>query len=186
MGDLRCITIRQPYPSLIAHQVKRFETRSWKTSYRGPLAIHAAANLRDFWRIWQTGHQQAYGTEAAIVAALDPDVWDSFSPPAGAVVAVAELVDCIPIVPIDKFHDLPLVEVGPDGLTWWQARDYWHHESDEVDISDQLPLGHWEPGNWAWQLSDIRRLAEPIPAKGRERLWRPDGDLAAAITEATP
>lgn len=26
----------------MAHGVKRFETRSWGTSYRGPLAIHAA------------------------------------------------------------------------------------------------------------------------------------------------
>lgn len=37
------LTIHQPYASLIMHGLKRMETRSWKTSYRGPLAIHAGA-----------------------------------------------------------------------------------------------------------------------------------------------
>ena len=39
---MKAITIWQPWASLLACGGKRFETRSWATSYRGPIAIHAA------------------------------------------------------------------------------------------------------------------------------------------------
>lgn len=39
---MRAITIQQPYAQLIALRAKRYETRSWKTNYRGPLAIHSS------------------------------------------------------------------------------------------------------------------------------------------------
>lgn len=39
---MKAITLWQPWATLVAHGYKRIETRSWKTNYRGPLAIHAA------------------------------------------------------------------------------------------------------------------------------------------------
>lgn len=39
---MKAITLWQPWATLIAIGAKRFETRSWGTRYRGPLAIHAA------------------------------------------------------------------------------------------------------------------------------------------------
>jgi len=39
---VKALTVAQPYASLIAANRKSVETRSWQTSYRGPLAIHAA------------------------------------------------------------------------------------------------------------------------------------------------
>lgn len=39
---IKALTVWQPWASLIAHGVKVFETRSWATKWRGPLAIHAA------------------------------------------------------------------------------------------------------------------------------------------------
>lgn len=38
---MKAITICQPYAELIASGVKRVENRTWSTSYRGELAIHA-------------------------------------------------------------------------------------------------------------------------------------------------
>ena len=38
---MKAITILQPFATLIASGEKHFETRSWKTDYRGPLLIHA-------------------------------------------------------------------------------------------------------------------------------------------------
>lgn len=38
---MKVLTIRQPWASLIILGYKRFEFRSWKTSYRGDLLIHA-------------------------------------------------------------------------------------------------------------------------------------------------
>ena len=39
---MKALTIQQPWATLVAIGAKRIETRSWRTSYRGPLAIHAA------------------------------------------------------------------------------------------------------------------------------------------------
>jgi hypothetical protein len=36
------LTLWQPYASFMASRHKTFETRKWKTKYRGPIAIHAA------------------------------------------------------------------------------------------------------------------------------------------------
>jgi hypothetical protein len=49
---VKVLTLHQPYATAIALGHKRYETRSWWTSYRGPIAIHAAKALpgyaRDF------------------------------------------------------------------------------------------------------------------------------------------
>lgn len=42
---MKVITIRQPWATLIALGEKKFETRSWRTTYRGKLAIHAGKNI---------------------------------------------------------------------------------------------------------------------------------------------
>lgn len=44
---MKAISLWQPWATLIALGVKRFETRSWSTNYRGPLAIHAAKRKAD-------------------------------------------------------------------------------------------------------------------------------------------
>lgn len=42
---MKALTVRQPYATLIVHGIKRIETRTWQTSYRGPLMIHAASGI---------------------------------------------------------------------------------------------------------------------------------------------
>ena len=39
---MKTITIWQPWASLLVSGQKEYETRSWATAYRGPIAIHAA------------------------------------------------------------------------------------------------------------------------------------------------
>lgn len=39
---MKVLSIREPYASLILSGVKKIETRSWKTNYRGELYIHAS------------------------------------------------------------------------------------------------------------------------------------------------
>src|SRR5581483_12013186 len=39
---MKCISLYQPWATLVACGQKRYETRSWSTAYRGALAIHAA------------------------------------------------------------------------------------------------------------------------------------------------
>jgi len=39
---MKAISLWQPWATLMAQRLKRIETRSWYTAYRGPLLIHAA------------------------------------------------------------------------------------------------------------------------------------------------
>lgn len=39
---MKAISLWQPWATLISTGDKTWETRSWATTYRGPLAIHAA------------------------------------------------------------------------------------------------------------------------------------------------
>ena len=40
---MKALSLRQPWANLIADGRKTIETRTWRTRYRGPLAIHASA-----------------------------------------------------------------------------------------------------------------------------------------------
>jgi activating signal cointegrator 1 len=42
---MKALSVIQPWASLIILGAKRFETRSWKTGYRGPLLIHSSKKL---------------------------------------------------------------------------------------------------------------------------------------------
>jgi hypothetical protein len=38
----KVLSIKEPFASLIANEIKHIETRSWKTNYRGEIYIHAS------------------------------------------------------------------------------------------------------------------------------------------------
>lgn len=62
---------------------KRFETRSWQTKYRGPIAIHAGKTM-----------DMEYSEYLPIKRAPQKHGIDNADLPLGVVVATAELVEC--------------------------------------------------------------------------------------------
>ena len=42
---MKVLTIKQPYASLIMAGIKKYEFRTWKTSYRGEVLIHSSKTL---------------------------------------------------------------------------------------------------------------------------------------------
>jgi hypothetical protein len=86
---MRAITLWQPWASLIAIGAKRIETRSWGTSYRGLLAIHASKRVP--WDI------AAFYAADPLPTALTNAGYASFTDlPFGLVLATCRLVDVIP------------------------------------------------------------------------------------------
>ncbi len=143
---MKALSLWQPWATLIALGEKRFETRDWATSYRGPLAIHAA-------KTWNRETRWACA-DAPIAAALtfhDQPCGDGL--PLGCIVATCRLVACIHM-PEDP-RDLARC---PD----WPASGIGERE---------LAFGDFSPGRYAWKFVDVLRLPKPISAKGARGLW---------------
>ena len=153
---MKALTIYEPYASLIARGGKRIETRKWATSYRGPIAIHAAKHMRwdeiqrmNFERGFRTGCE-AYGIPIPVF--LQCRRADVMAETCGRVIAVATLTDVIEVT-----HE-----------TSWKI-------PDELGAGPhERVFGNYYNGSYAWLLSDVRPLETPIPAKGRQRLWEWD------------
>src|SRR5689334_18391016 len=85
---MKCLSVIQPWASLIVAGAKRFETRSWCTSHRGPLAIHAA-------RTFPEPARDLCLEEPFRSILVDMSVKSWFDLPVGAVLGTVRLVDCV-------------------------------------------------------------------------------------------
>jgi hypothetical protein len=50
---------------------------------------------------------------------------------------------------------------------------------DPISKKEQA-FGFYEDGRYAWELGDVKRMREPIPAKGQLSLWNWEGVQADA------
>lgn len=79
---MKVITIKQPYATLIAKGLKKYEFRTWKTKYRGEILIHAGKGI-------------------------DKEAMKKFSKynfeyPSGCIIAKVRITDCIKVT--DEFR----------------------------------------------------------------------------------
>jgi hypothetical protein len=135
---MKAITLYQPFAGFVALGWKTLATRSWRTDYRGTIAVHAArchvpgvysAALR---RGWLRPFGQPHGATAARLCNVQ-----------GAIVCTAILADCRRMHPEDE----------------------------------PAAIAAWQPKLWAWVLSDVFVLPEPLAALGPQGLWDVRGTL---------
>ncbi len=74
---MKCLSIREPWASIIINGYKDYEFRSWKTNYRGKILIHASKSIEknNIKRFEKLGI--------------------NYKP--GFIIGEAEIVDCIPV-----------------------------------------------------------------------------------------
>lgn len=145
---MKAISLWQPWASLVAGGHKRYETRGWATRYRGPLLIHAAKK-------WDKDSARLARDFAGILR----DAGRSSLPnplPLGCALAVAELVECVPVIASSEFPPL------------------------------EREFGDLAPGRYAWRLENVRRVSEPIPVAGAQGLWHPRGELLREVERRLP
>lgn len=130
---MRALSLWQPWASAMALGVKRIETRHWSTSYRGPMAIHAAKRL--------TAEEREFLADMR-EDGFYPELTEAL--PLGAIVAVGRLVA---ILPTDDLRD----RISPLERAWgnyasrelvkgqWKRRYGWQFE-DIVPLSVPVPF----------------------------------------------
>lgn len=157
---MKCISLWQPFASLIACGAKIHETRHWATSYRGPLLIHAAKRRmdRETWEFFRSSTCQwsmYAGDSDGLSEGLAQDRAEAL--PYGAALCVVNLTACIPT---EQFH-----KTGS------------RLPADE-------PFGNFAPGRFAWRLENLRVLPEPIPMRGQQGLFDVPADVLEKVNAA--
>lgn len=123
---MKCLTIRQPWAMLIALGEKEFETRSWRTAYRGEIGIHAGLKINK-----KVCEQEPFKS------VLAKHGYTADNLPTGAIIATSQLTGCYEVTP----------EV--DLREWIQGNEYvfgnyeegrfaWKFE-EIVQLSDPIP-----------------------------------------------
>ncbi len=165
---MKALTVYQPYASLIAVGAKQYETRSWATNYRGPIAIHAAIALPKMLRGVLDSQFVSAVQHALFSDCLHVDMWSNIGQllPRGVIVATAELVECHKIV--SKLTIGTPIEEVPN-----QAAFYVNDSRMSIQGNEFL-FGDYTPGRFAWELANVKPLREPIPARGMQGLWNWD------------
>ena len=80
---MKVLSIKEPFATLIKDGIKIYETRSWKTNYRGEIYIHASLSL--------SKSERVESTNKYLKSEIKP----------GFILCKCELVDCIPMT--DEF-----------------------------------------------------------------------------------
>jgi len=151
---LRCLSLWQPWAQLVVLGVKRFETRSWATSHRGPLLIQASSRrpLAPGATHPKTGFPLV--ELEAIYARLEREgVAGPEALQTGALVGLVHVVGCHRAEDLEPLHERVGVE--------------------------ELMLGDFSSGRFAWKLERAAPFDQALEYPGGQRLF----NVPAVVSE---
>ena len=124
---MKVISIKEPFATLIKDKVKTYETRSWKTNYRGEIYIHASMAL----------------SKSENVETANKYLKSEINP--GYILCRCELIDCIPMT--KEFIDYIYSQTNESNYGRYEEGRYaWELKVLEVlqnPISAKGKLGIW-------------------------------------------
>jgi hypothetical protein len=139
----------EPFATLVAIGQKRIETRSWKTNYRGRIAIHASKNINKDEKQYCLKPEYMSILKGKYVIIGNDKVKYNFK--FGHIIAICDLVDCVKMT---ELHE-----------------NYAVLDNGMKVTGNELLFGDYTPGRYAWILDNVRILDNPVPAKGQLGLW---------------
>jgi|SRR5581483_1420720 len=160
---MKAISLWQPWASLMAIGAKVIETRSWcpPAELNGhDLAIHAALHFtREEQDLCFEEPFRTVLTEAGLIEpkrhTLPPT---QFKLPLGAIVCVVRFDRAMPTEYITKQTDGPFYLSGREEA-----------------------FGNYGPQRFGLKTSNLRRLLEPVPCRGFQKIWNLDDDVAQQV-----
>lgn len=138
---MKAITIWQPWADLIVRGYKGNETRSWATSYTGPIAIHAAKYRKLPHEVYE---------QIAEAIGITPDKYPGSW--------LHQLEEGTPAQRFGAVLGTAIIgEVLPTTL--------------KIVGDTEKALGDFSPGRYAWPLQGVREFKDPVQAKGKQGIW---------------
>ena len=116
---MKAITLTQPWATLVAIGAKKIETRSWRTNYRGPLAIHAGKGLGAFSEADIVALMRSSPFFEALTAAGFGEIYKL---PRASIVCITNIENCVPTTEMNKFPVSPELDFGdynPGRYAWY-------------------------------------------------------------------
>jgi hypothetical protein len=150
--NMKAITLTQPYATLVALGAKRIETRGWSTRYRGPLAIHAGKGLagmtkRQFVDLLR---MEPFWSVLRPLIAAELHYFRPDALPRGAIVAVADLVDILPVEQVPPTEpERSFGDYTPGRYAWLLA--------DARPLDPPIPATGRQ-GLWEWTESETAQI----------------------------
>ena len=145
-----CLSLCQPYASLLAFGIKKFETRGWKPGDKNLAILREAGFLIHASASKKFSHLMGEAPFARHLSRLGPL-------PYGAIIGWAKIGS---IMRVEQWRQENIFPGTPRAL--WP---------------DEYFFGDYEPGRWAWQITQWRDFCVPTPVKGKLSLWDYDGPL---------
>jgi|GEM_PF-1126238 len=109
-GRAKCLSIQQPWATIIVKGKKDIEMRTWATPYRGPMIICSGKTPRDS---GIAGYRHEPKRE---IISHGSEVWPA---PRGVAIALVELLDCRTMAPKEFRRALVDYEPGADFIGWF-------------------------------------------------------------------
>lgn len=154
---MMCLSLMQPWATLVVSGAKRCETRTWQTAHRGPLAIHASRRFPESARLLCL--QEPF--RSALMRAGFRQPADL---PMGVVLGAVEMLDCLPVPEVAaRLADDPIeLAFGDYQLGRW----VWQ-------FADPRPLVFPLPATGRLGLFTVPEVTPELPSPALGALTRP-------------
>lgn len=150
---MKAISIWQPHASLIICGAKPFETRHWaapKWILGQRVAIHASKSTDDLLELRDYIQDRREFGDAEVINSYEA-MWEALKSAGFA-----------------NLNELPLGAIIGTAILSECIRS--------EDLKDPGHFGNFAPGRFAWRMTDVIALAEPIPFRGQQGFFNvPDG-----------
>lgn len=156
---MKALSLWQPWASLVVAGSKQFETRSWETLYRGPLAIHAAQRwTRDLLSQCKARYfAEAIGRLCPTLGVVPYSKLAAFR--ADAILPLGMVVGVVDLVAVTLITD-----------------------ANAPESPYERAFGDYTPGRFMWTLENPRRLVTPFTFRGGQSVFNvPDMHIAGKI-----
>lgn len=174
---MKAISLWQPWASLMQTGAKTWETRSWKTNYRGPLVICSTKTGLSKKELNRFLMKHTF--QSGLMPLLGPEMVETFN-------RLMDWADDFPIGqtfsgdvnfhPVKPYH-LPLGKAlcVVDVVDCFQTVEIprrWYEDEEE--------FGDFGPDRYAWKTENLRTFEEPFPVTGSQGFYEVDDEMVKA------